>query len=71
MKTFLAVSRDGWTGQLQLSIEDENGGFRLKGPKFNGSSETLLKAEIDERSAERIRQYLDQAFPIKTKRRSK
>jgi hypothetical protein len=68
-KLTIEVSRDGWTNGLQLSINqtDENGaghGYRLAGPKFNGSGETLLTATLDERDAEEIRHYLNAAFPL-------
>lgn len=64
----LEVSRDGWTGRLQLSINqlDSDGcghGYRLAGPKFNGSGEKLLTRTLDERDAEEIRTYLDHVFP--------
>lgn len=64
------VAKDGWTGGLQLSINERDAdggghGFRLAGPKFNGSSEMLLKYEVDERDAEEIREYLDAKFPPK------
>jgi hypothetical protein len=65
------VSKDGWTGGLQLGISelDENGGghgFRLAGPKFNGSSKMLLKYEVTERDADEIRKLLDVKFPART-----
>jgi len=60
------VSRDGWTiGKqgLQLAIGDENGGFRLSGPKFNGSGETLLTFFLDsERDIKEIKRYLNKAM---------
>lgn len=64
----LEVSRDGWTDGLQLSIQQthENGGghgYRLAGPKFNGSGKTLLTRELNQRDADEIRTYLDAAFP--------
>lgn len=65
----LDVDRDGWTKGLQLNIAelDENGhgwGYRLAGPKYNGSSENLLRVELSERDATEIRQMLDRAFPL-------
>lgn len=62
------VDRDGWTKGLQLNIAqlDENGtgdGYRLAGPKYNGSSRNLIRCELDERDAREIRQYLDAVFP--------
>ena len=61
---FFALYKDGWTGGLQLAIEDTNGsGFRIAGPKFNGSGKPLQKHKISERDAKEIRSYLDRAFP--------
>lgn len=64
----LEVSRDGWTKGIQLSINrlDEKGighGYRIAGPKFNGSGEMLLKHELSQRDADEIRGYLDAVFP--------
>lgn len=59
----ISVERDGWTGALQLSVNDESGGFRLCGPKFNGSSTPVLIWIADERGADALRRYLDAAFP--------
>ncbi|KAF0647123.1 hypothetical protein [Streptomyces fradiae] len=62
------VDRDGWTKRLQLNIVqlDENDGgwgYRLAGPKYNGSSTNLLRVELDARDAAEIRKFLDEAFP--------
>jgi hypothetical protein len=69
-KITLEVCKDGLTGKPQLSINkvDENGvggGYRLAGPKFNGSSKLLLQTELDQRDADEIRAYLDAVFPVK------
>ncbi|MFF5778111.1 hypothetical protein ACFY7Y_14320 [Streptomyces virginiae] len=63
------VDRDGWTKGLQLNIAelDENNqgwGYRIAGPKYNGSSKNLLRVELDERDAAEIRTMLDKAFPL-------
>ena len=68
-KLTIDVTRDGWTNGLQLSINqlDEHGaghGYRLAGPKFNGSGEALLSRTLDERDAGEIRRYLDAVFPV-------
>jgi hypothetical protein len=63
-KISIEVCRDGWTKGLQLNIDNGSDGYRLAGPKFNGSSMTLLKTELDERDAREIREYLDQGFPL-------
>jgi hypothetical protein len=59
------LDRDGWTGQLQLSINatDENGsghGYRIFGPKYNGSGHGITRVVLDRRDADEIRAYLDQ-----------
>lgn len=66
------VDRDGWTKNLQLNIatlneNDRGWGFRLAGPKYNGSSKNLLRTELDERDAAEIRKALDTAFPLPDK----
>jgi hypothetical protein len=68
-KITIDVSRDGLTNGLQLSInqidEDDAGhGYRLAGPKFNGSGKVLLSRTLDERDAAEIRRYLDAVFPV-------
>lgn len=65
----LDVDRDGWTKNLQLNIAtlDENDrgmGYRLAGPKYNGSSTNLLRTELDDRDAGEIREALDTVFPL-------
>lgn len=60
---YLCVDRDGWTGGYQLSIDDDNGGFRIAGPKYNGSSKRLIHHRITERDVHRIREYLDKVKP--------
>ena len=64
----LDVTKDGWTGGIQLSINcvSDNGwghGYRIAGPKFNGSGSVLLSAKLTERDAGEIRAYLDRVFP--------
>ena len=55
----IEVYKDGWTNKLQVCIGDENGGYRLAGPKFNGSGKLLVSQELDKIDAEKIRNYLD------------
>lgn len=58
----ITVSRDGWTKGLQLSIDDDDGGYRLAGPKFNGSSETLLQYKLTSlRDIDEIEAYCKRA----------
>ncbi len=66
MKTtplLLTLDKDGWTKSLQLSIEDDIGGYRLCGPKYNGSSARLMTHVLKQRDADEIRRYLDRHFP--------
>lgn len=55
---FICVDRDKLTGSLQLSIDDESGGYRLAGPKYCGHSVRLLTYVIDEAAVHEIRDYL-------------
>lgn len=69
-KLILEVTRDGWTKGLQLNIAqvDENDGgwgYRIAGPKFNGSQKTLLQTELTEQDANEIRGYLEAVFPVR------
>ena len=56
---YLNVDRDGLTGDLQLSIGDDSGGFRLAGPKSNGSGKRVLTRRLAQRDVAEIRRYLD------------
>lgn len=64
----LEVDRDGWTSNLQVNlaqVDDNNSGwgYRLAGPKYNGSSRNLLSRTLDERDAREIRDALNAVFP--------
>jgi hypothetical protein len=63
MSVTLEVTQDGLTGGLQLAIGDEKGGFRLAGPKFNGSSRRRLVCDLedDERALGEVQGYIDKA----------
>lgn len=54
---WITLYRDGWTKAMQIDIGDKDSGYRLLGPKFNGSSEVLSKYELHERDAEAIMDY--------------
>ena len=64
----LCIDKDGWTGHTQISIilEDEHGdghGYRIAGPKYNGSSTRIKRHVLTNQDAKEIRAYLDKAFP--------
>lgn len=67
MPVKIQISKDGWTKGLQLSIDYEDPkegrdhGYRLAGPKFNGSSKILLDYTLDERDIREIERYLNLA----------
>lgn len=68
---YLIVSRDGWTGGVQLSIERLSAegtgyGYRIAGPKFNGSSENLVKHRLSDRDADEIANYLKEAQSLRS-----
>jgi hypothetical protein len=64
-RLFITVDRDGWTKGTQVSLSTDSGGYRLAGPKYNGSSKNLVQEELAERDAREIRRMLDKAFPPK------
>lgn len=53
---WLAIDRDGLT-------EHDEGGIRLYGPKYNGSSKAVGTCLIDQYRADSMREYLDRYFP--------
>lgn len=71
VQAILGVYKDGWTGETQVSIGDGDSGYRLYGPKFNGSSKAICEVKISESDAVEIRRYLDAAFPKKRKKNDK
>ncbi|WP_230536422.1 hypothetical protein [Streptomyces sp. OUCMDZ-3434] len=64
----LDIDLDGWTQRLQANLvqADADGlgwGYRLAGPKYNGSSRNLLSRTLNERDAREIRDALNAVFP--------
>ncbi|MFD9174701.1 hypothetical protein ACFWDT_06160 [Streptomyces diastaticus] len=64
----LDIDLDGWTQRLQANLiqADADGlgwGYRLAGPKYNGSSRNLLSRTLDKRDAQEIRDSLNAVFP--------
>ena len=58
---YLSVDRDKLTGGIQLSIDDENGGYRIAGPKYCGMSVSLIEHHLDERDVAELSAYLRKA----------
>lgn len=46
---------------FQLFIGDDHGGYRIFGPKYDGSSRSLYKHRLTSRDIQEIRKYLDEA----------
>lgn len=63
MRIYLDLDKDQLTRGVQLSIGDDNSGFRIAGPKYSGNSKRIQRHEISEHDAQQIRKYLDMAFP--------
>lgn len=58
---FLTVDRDGWTKGIQISIGTADSGYRIAGPKYNGSSASLVNHRLSERDIREIQTFLDLA----------
>lgn len=60
MAVYLTVNQRAFDKAFQLCIGDENGGYRIAGPKYDGNGKTILRRELTKRDADEIRSYLDQ-----------
>lgn len=58
---YLSVSKDGWTNGFQLSVGDDSGGYRIHGPKFNGSSKDVIHHELSARDCDELERYIAKA----------
>lgn len=63
-RVYISVDQSSHSRGLQISIniEDENGnghGYRIAGPKYDGSGRTLVKHYLDARDVSEIRGYLN------------
>jgi hypothetical protein len=59
----IEIYRDGWTDALQIALMAGESGYRLAGPKFNGSGSVVLSHTLTQRDADEIRRMLDREFP--------
>ncbi len=64
MSLSLRVYKDEWTKATQVSLDTKDDGYRLLGPKFNGSSSLVASQELTLADAREMRRMLDEAFPI-------
>lgn len=65
-KYYLAIYRDGYTGGLQMLVENQNGsGTRIAGPKFNGTSIFIAEREITKEQAKEWESFLISAEEVK------
>lgn len=58
----LHIDQDKSTGEIQVSIHDASGGYRLAGPKYVGNSRSLLTHVLDKRDLREILTYLSHDF---------
>lgn len=58
MTITLSIDRDKLTGGTQISINDDNGGYRIAGPKYCGMSENIKTVTLTKRDVAEIRSYL-------------
>ena len=58
---YFSVDQRSYDKALQLSINDEHGGYRIAGPDYDGNGKTLLKRPITERDINEMRMYLNKA----------
>ncbi len=62
MAVYLSVDiRDD--GAVQLSIGDDGGGYRIAGPKYDGTGKTILRRTLTPRDRDEIRSYLRRVQP--------
>lgn len=52
---------DRLTGGYQLSIADDDGGYRLAGPKFTGNSSPIVTRALTERDMQVLEAYIKKA----------
>ena len=62
-RVILDVDRDKQTGCFQVSIGNGETGYRLDGPKYRETSTNIVHIVMDEIDAEKVRGYIDAAFP--------
>lgn len=62
---FTVDQKSGGGLQLSINVEREDGcghGYRIHGPKYDGSSKTLLRHYLTERDVSELRVYLTHAL---------
>lgn len=55
---YISVDRRDVDGAIQISIGDGSIGYRIAGPKYDGSGRTLLRKELSDDDVVEIRRYL-------------
>ena len=57
---YLCVSRSRSDGGLQISVDNASHGFRIAGPKFDGSSELLMRHRLTRDDVRAMLDFLDE-----------
>lgn len=60
MDVFITVDQRGSDGAFQMSIWASDVGYRIAGPKYDGTNRPILRRKLTKRDADEIRSYLDQ-----------
>jgi hypothetical protein len=50
----LCIDRNGWDGGLQVSVDFGGSGYRLCGPKYNGSSTPVIRHKLTQRDCDEL-----------------
>jgi hypothetical protein len=56
---YFSIDRRSRDGALQLSINDDNTGYRIAGPKYDGNGQSLIRHELTPNDVDEIRSYLN------------
>jgi hypothetical protein len=59
MKVYLTVDKRNVDGAVQVSIGNDRIGYRIAGPKYDGSGKQLLKKELTASERDEIRSWLE------------
>ncbi len=59
MEIYLTVDQRRSDGAFQMSIGTADSGYRIAGPKYDGTNRSVLRRKLTKRDADEIRSYLD------------
>lgn len=59
MKVWLTVDQRSFDGAIQVSIGNDRIGYRIAGPKYDGSGKQLLKKQLTKSEKTEIMSWLE------------